>query len=195
MRPTFVISVHGTWGLDSSPTDWWRPESLFKQFARQHNILERFPLRPFFWDGELEGVGKKEGWRAGGFSLDNYLLLTPEEDRNLILHSHGWNVWLYGEVPVRNIITIGSPMRSDMFELMHKREKDRANHLHIFDSEWDRIGLAGQFLDGQLSFSRKCPVKSTVNHSLKRISHSQILRDPNHLKKWVTQGWFDFLRK
>lgn len=198
MTPTFIISVHGTWGLDSPETDWWKNASEFKRVARENNILEYNPQRLFFWDGEVEGAtfgSKKEGWRAGAFSLDSYLLSIPKADRNLILHSHAWNVWLHGNVEVRNIITVGSPMRSDMFNLMEFREKDRANHLHIFDKNWDRWGLLGQLGDGRFSLSRKCPVNSTINHELEDISHSKILNDSEYIKLWVTRGWFDFLRK
>lgn len=199
MRPTFVIPVHGTWGLkDKSP--WWKLNSNFEKFCRINNIFFYGGHDSFVWSGRIDGFnfGFKDNhydWLTAGLSLKYYLKEVPYDDRNLILHSHAWPVFLYSGAKVRNVITVGSPMRGDILNLaINARDSKLFNyHLHIYDMLFDRIAFLGQIGDGRWFGSRHCDT-ATDNKKLKGIGHTKILTDPEHIGKWDSEGWFDVLR-
>lgn len=211
MRPTYVIPVHGTWDLNGRKKKcWWEKTSEFCQVARTNNIFYAGE-EPFIWSGRVDGINWKTGltfglskdghddWRTAGFSFRNYIKHFKVHDRNLIIHSHGLQVVAYSNIRINNIITIGSPIRSDMTEQYIALLHNCNSWLHIYDQVWDRMGFLGQIGDGKWFGSRACPIASgdraVNNHKLKGIDHSKILRQMPEMKYWVTNGWFDNLRK
>lgn len=205
MKPTWIIPIHGTWSLNQVHP-WWKINSDFEQFAKRHNIFfKQVNSEPFIWNDRIDGIGWKslfgikdrhDDWRTAGFALRYYLQRIKLDDRNLILHSHAWPVYLYSNMPVRNIITVGSPMRADLYGLAleAKRSKLYNYHLHIYDQVFDKIAFLGQIGDGKWFGSRDCKT-ADLNHKLKNIGHSRILTDLEHMIKWQSQGWFDILRQ
>lgn len=206
-RPTFVIPIHGTWSLNQIHP-WWKPNSDFEIFAKANNIFYKSVNdEPFIWSGRVDGINWKsvatfglsndrhDDWRTAGFALRYYLQRVKLEDRNLILHSHAWPVYLYSNMPVKNIITVGSPMRADLKALAEiaKKQKLYNLHMHIYDQKIDRIAFLGQIGDGKWFGSRNCET-ADINHKLPKISHSKILTDLEYIQLWESQGWFDFLR-
>jgi hypothetical protein len=204
-RPTFIVPIHGTWSLnDQRP--WWKLKSSFEIFCKRNNLFyKQVGGEPFIWSGEIDGINwkslfgigdKHDDWRTAGFALRHYLHRIRLENRNLILHSHAWQIYLYSEMPVRNIITIGSPMRADMLELAKSaRDKGLYNyHCHVYDKKWDKIGFLGQIGDGKIFGSRHCDT-ATENKALSKIGHSGILEKEDRMTHWNDSGLFDILRK
>lgn len=206
-RPTFVIPIHGTWSLNQVHP-WWKTGSDFQKFARECNIFyKEVDDEPFTWSGRIDGINWKtvltlgfskdvhDDWRTAGFALRYYLQRVKLEDRNLILHSHAWPVYLYSRMPVKNIITIGSPMRADLKPLAEQAKalKLYNYHAHIYDMVWDKIAYLGQLGDGKWFGSRHCDT-ADMNIRLKGISHSKVLTDPQYITDWMKEGWFDILR-
>jgi len=202
-RPTFIIPIHGTWGLQNK-RDWWKNESNFNIFCRAYNVIYKYRLRPFYWSGDVDGVNllslfglkaNHNDWIAGGFSLDSYAIGIPFEDRNLIVHSHGLQVVAYSTLEFNNIISVGSPIRDDMMTNYILLKSKVNNWIHIYNDGWDRFQIGGQIGDGRLFGSRAVDIPGVINHKLKGIGHSKILNDPKFFDLWVTQSWFDFLRQ
>ncbi len=65
--------------------------------------------------------------------------------------------------------------------------------MHIYDS-WDWIQVLGGFGDGRFLGSRTS-VHADINHKLKDINHSDVLKVREKIYYWSNQGWFDFLRQ
>jgi hypothetical protein len=110
------------------------------------------------------------------------------------LHSHALQVACYADIQVNNVVSIGSPIRSDMMQEYLKFKNHCRNWMHIRDSKFDLMGTLGQVGDGKWFGTRECKVPGVVNHRLKGISHTRILNDIQHMLLWEKEGWFDFLR-
>lgn len=203
MRPrsVFIIPIHGTWSLNQVHP-WWKKNSDFEQFAKRNNVhFKEVNDEPFIWNDRIDGISWKsifgikdrhDDWRTAGFALRYYLQRVRLEDRNLILHSHAWPVYLYSNMQVNNVITVGSPMRADLKPLAEKAKYNY--HLHIYDQVFDKIAYLGQLGDGKFLGSRSCDT-ANENCKLEHIGHSKILTDLEAMQYWVSKGWFDVLRK
>lgn len=206
-KPTFIVPIHGTWSLNQVHP-WWRVNSDFERYCKSNNIFfKSVNDEPFIWSGRIDGVNWKniltlglskdvhDDWKTAGFALRYYLQRIKLEDRNLVLHSHAWPVYLYSGMPVKNIITVGSPMRADLKSLatIAKQQKLYNQHMHIYDQTFDSIGFLGQIGDGKWFGSRNCET-ADINHKLEHISHTKILTDLEFIQYWLKCGWFDFLR-
>ena len=204
-KPIFYIPIHGTWAIDEQEIAWWRATGAFAQYAKRSNVFQSEVVSiPFIWSSDISGFKynlasgnrKHTDWRAGGYALLYYLQNVPVEDRNLIIHSHGLQPVAYAAaygVEFNNIISVCSPIRTDMkdsYEILRLRAR---NWLHLYDNK-DAIGWLGQFGDGRFFGSRKCD-QATENQQLKGISHSDILKVGARMDMWNTNGWFDFLRQ
>ncbi len=211
MRPTYVIPVHGTWDLNGKKEKcWWEEGSDFNKLAEKNNIFYG-GSEPFIWSGRVDGINWKtvltfglskdshDDWRTAGYAFRHYIKPYKLVNRNCIIHSHGLQLVAYANIKLNNIITVGSPIRKDMFPLYEQLLNNCESWLHIYDEVWDRMGFLGQVGDGKWFGSRACMIsagdKAVNNHKLKSIDHSRILRQQPEIGKWETQGWFDFLRK
>lgn len=225
MATTFYVPVQGTWSLydkDGKP-QWWRPESEFSKFMLSKGLRILRPDDPFYWSTDVNGTKfwnrwfgdstKDHGdWIAGGAALRYYLdrpcikcgwHQEQVRHRNLIAHSHGLQVVLYAcaqGLRVRRLISVGSPIRADMFEgensVAKKALKNIDGWLHIHDNTLtDRMQIFGEFGDGEFfGQSREVPFGTVVNDGLDKIGHSQILWTPEKIKLWEDRGWIDFLK-
>lgn len=201
--PTHYIPIHGTWDLGNDA--WWRHGSSFCELTARYGLVCEEQFETFYWSGLVDGINLKtvltlglirdqhETWDSAGLSLRNRLKLSELEGRNLIVHSHGLQVLAYSNILVNNIISVGSPIREDMFPLYELLEKNSNSWLHIYDEIWDKIEFLGQIGDGKWFGSRNCPY--AINHKLKKIGHSKILREEEYMKLWISEGWFDFLKQ
>ena len=207
-RPTYYIPIHGTWAIDEAEIAWWKMSGAFAQFAARSNVFQLYPDAvglPFVWSSDISGFKynfssgnrKHTDWRAGGYSLAYYLQNVPVSDRNLIIHSHGLQPVAYAAmlgVEFNNVISVCSPIRSDMmdtYEILRLRSK---HWLHLYSNR-DLIGWLGQFGDGRAFGSRKIDIPGVENQHLKDINHTDVLKIGKRMDYWVTKGWFDFLRQ
>lgn len=204
-KPIYYIPIHGTWAIDEAEIAWWRISGAFAQFSKRNNV-HQFVLNglPFIWSSDISGFkynlssgnAKHTDWRAAGWSLIYYLQNVNQSNRNLIIHSHGLQPVLYAAsygLEINNIISVCSPIRSDMNEVTEAARFRIKNWLHIYDSK-DIIGWLGQFGDGKLIGSRKS-AHSDENHHLSGINHTDILKIGKKMDFWIKNGWYDFLRK
>jgi hypothetical protein len=203
-RPINYIPVHGTWAIDEDETAWWKSTGPFALFSKRSNVIQYDEMPPFIWSSDISGFkynfqsgnSKHTDWRAGGWSLYYYLRQVPLEKRNLIVHSHGLQAVIYCAsfgMQINNIVTVCSPIRSDM-----DTRTDMARHyisrwLHIYDNK-DYIGWLGQFGDGRFFGSRE-EKRADEQFHLKGISHSEILKNGGRMDLWIKHGWYDFLRQ
>lgn len=203
-RPINYIPIHGTWAIDEDETAWWKPTGPFALFAKRSNVFQYDEMPPFIWSSDISGFkynlqsgsAKHTDWRAGGWSLYYYLRQVPLEKRNLIIHSHGIQPVLYCAsfgMQINNIISVCSPIRSDMGSRTDMARHHINRWLHIYDNK-DVIGWLGQFGDGRFFGSRKEP-RADTNVELKGVNHSDILKLGGRMDLWIQNGWFDFLRQ
>lgn len=191
----------GTWDLDNE-YGWWRKDSAFAQYAFNENVV-LYPRQPFIWSSDIDGVidlfgrAKDTDWRAAGASLAYYLETIQHSHRNLIAHSHGMQVvacaCFYFGIEIRNLITVGSPVRKDFYNQYAAVQNKSNRWLHIYDKDFDIFGQLGMLFDGSISFKRENPYASK-NAGLVNISHTTILEDKDKFKLWIENGWFDYLR-
>lgn len=221
--PNIYIPVAGTngWSDDSEILDdygrnevrWWQT-SYFYYFMKKNGFDVPNSKDPYVWTTDLQGVsfwrrwsvfnGKinkirdHRDWIAGGAALRWYIKSYGLEDTevSLIAHSHGLQVVAYAcdqGIRVKNLISVGSPIRRDMEHLYKCIRNSTIRWLHISDGNNDRIQLAGQFGDGILS-RRTFNKFANFNNPLPNISHTRILSDPNAFHYWVDLQWLEFLR-
>jgi hypothetical protein len=194
-----VILVEGTWG-----GDWAKPGSAFRQFLRAHGIETR---RFEGWTESIDGVpnvlesGKHADWIAGGKAFGYYMRDVPYEDANIIVHSHGLQPVLYYAAatkrPIRRLISICSPVRSDMRVVALQAVPKIGRWRHVHSNGGDLMQLAGELFDGHLGWTRDwhLPGVSNVdNLTIPGIGHSKLLNDPTFYDLWETDGLLDFLR-
>lgn len=200
---TFYIPIHGTWAIDDNETAWWKPASNFAKYASNFGIVQFDTLPPFIWSSDLNGVfynlyskgAKHTDWRAGGWSLYYYLNQVPYSQRNLIVHSHGLQPVMYCAsfgMPIRNIISVCSPIRKDMESIMEKAVNYISNWIHIYSNS-DKVQWLGQIGDGRWFGSRKAKF-AKLNIPLHGINHSDLFKLDGRLDLWNTGGWFNYLR-
>ena len=204
MTPTFYLPIAGTW--DWNETDdlaWWENGSEFSKFMQVQNFFLRYPSCPFEWSTGLEGLPytKFRQWKAGAKALAYYLDCPkcnawPLYDRNFLTHSYGLYVAIYYASwggKIRNLISVGSPIRYDMDEIVKKALPNIGYWLHLRDDTFDLMGSLGGLFDKNISFSRKNPW-SHREDSLKRVGHSELLRNPHKFHHWLENNRLEALR-
>lgn len=223
MTPVFYIPIAGTraWNDRGQPKNrWWQSEGPFTQFMATLNCMMKDPDQPFVWSTDLNGIefwrrwpiwfGKisrtrdHRDWVAAAENLIRYIepmgCEMRMDDRNLIAHSHGGQVVFYAcamGMKVRRLITVATPERQDMLEVILKARANIEKWHHIYDSNKDSIATWGEFGDGSFSTDRSFKIpKATPDTqiSVPGISHSKILYEPAFIKYWQTQGYADLLR-
>lgn len=222
--PLYIVPMAGTesWG-----DLWWQTGS---PWLAELATARCFPVlvgkHPFRWSTTLDGITPREvggtvknwirrafgkapqavlhrEWEAGGDACFYFLHDLPYAKRNLIAHSHAGQVALYAAAfgtRIRTLVTVGTPVRADMFDVYARARKNIGWHLHICDATFDLWGTLGQLFDGEVSVSRTWPAEvgggpgPDLTVTLEDIGHSGILRDPKLVDLWVTEGWLALIR-
>lgn len=213
--PTHWIPVQGTWGWDEDPNTivWWEDGSLFVQHLRTLNLIKLPSIRPLLWSTNLEGhqvwryIFKSKGerhriWKAGGLSTCYFVeghdgrAAINLHDRNFIVHSHGLQVILYAcgvyGLRIRNLISVGSPIRKDMEGVTIAALGNIDNWLHIYDPEKDDIKSWGEVGDGRFRWPWQKSILPLADKlvPVKGAGHSGTLNDPKFFQVWTEhQDW------
>jgi pimeloyl-ACP methyl ester carboxylesterase len=199
-----AVGVAGTAGWRDT---WWKDGSpLWAHLATLGITPARVGGRPFRWSTDLGwtwqfwrswfGQMRHSDWEAGGDSLASYLEHLPFEDRNVIAHSHGGQVALYCAalgVPIHRLLTIGTPVREDMGDVIAAARPHIDKWHHVYDPRWDlwaRLGMVG---DGRLGGCRMFP-PADANLAVRRVGHGGLLMKPARFALWQEVGLADFLR-
>lgn len=188
---TTVVLIEGTWG-----GTWAQDRAPFRQLLAREGFEVSLP--PFEWSGDVSGIpsltsnGKHSDWRAGGASLWYYLKSIPFEQRNLIAHSYGGNVVAYcagaHQMPIRRLITVGTPPRSDMDPLWVLAKRSIGYWLHVCDTRSAFIERIAQAFDGNWDWKAKVGQRlADQTAKYPGIGHSGILSDPRYLPLWTEQ--------
>lgn len=147
--------------------------------------------RAFRWSTALDGLlGADQDWEAAADALYFFLCRTPFEHRNVIAHSHSGQIALFlaaSGLKLRTLTTVGTPVRDDV--PVQRAERYITLHQHIYDLHRDWWGWLGKFGDHELSLSRAFQDPHVLNLPVANIRHAKILRDPEHVALWKTQGW------
>lgn len=208
VTPRTYVAVPGTWGWRDrdTPNAWFQASS---PFAQQIAAGGYTPLRPwpFLWTTRING---SDGWRrwltwvlprswetsdhldwqAGGEALFSYCEAERWPDC-VIAHSHGGQVVAYAcaqrglKIPL--LITVSTPVRSDLRLEYAKARLNVGRWIHIFDTDADPMAWAGQFGDGSVSFSRLMP--EAENYGIKGVGHTGALNDPRVVQRLIGEGW------
>lgn len=200
---TPYIPVQGTHAWDEDPLNfqWWEPGSAFTQYLQTLGLALIDLALPFLWSTELDGVGignKQTTWKGAGHALryfigDQFPMGLPFEKRNVIAHSHGGQVVFYAcahGLKLRNLITVGTPVRGDMEKIVKAARPNIGYWLHICDSKHDFTSLAGALFDGTFRVEHEFDLADR-NDNCKdlNINHSKILNEPSRFGLWQTRGW------
>lgn len=186
---TKYVPIAGThaWG-----DGWITDESPFAAMMRAEGFEPlRSGDRPFRWSTALDGLlGEDHDWQAAADALYWFLRPIPVGDRNIIAHSHGGQVALLlasSGVPLRSLTTVGTPCRDDIPVAI--AEHAIGFHQHLYDLRRDWWGWFGAIGDHELSLRRSFADPHVVNLPVKDIRHAKILRDPQYIPLWRSQGW------
>lgn len=179
---------------------WWQSGSAFTNYLLESDLKILHPEMPFIWDTDISGVFWTRGnrdWQAAGAALRSYFELaqTPMEDRNIVAHSHGLQVVLYAcgqGLQIRNLISVGGPVRVDMEEVAKVARLRIGYWLAISDPD-DQIQREGEWFDGAFGYVSKNKY-ADVNDQIKGIAHSNVLYDPSFFHYWRDNNWPDFLK-
>lgn len=210
-----VMLIPGTWAWsDDRQVEWWHPSSGFAAFCKQQGFTLIGQDQPWSWSTDLNGVitlfknRKFTDWMTGGQSLADYLrppMLAPDQidqyvplkDRNLICHSHGLQPVLFAcadyGLKINNLVSVGSPVRKDMFDTAHRARPNIAYWEHIYSDKTDYMQWLGELFDGHLGVVRQHPL-ANINCRVPQVGHSKVIYDPTQFHLWIDNGWFDILK-
>lgn len=197
---TFYIPIQGTSAWDENPDvfQWWEMGSRYYGFLRDRGY-EHASRTPFEWSTELAGIldRAKTVWKAGGKSLGYYfgehLAPMPYEHRNVVAHSHGGQLVFYAAasgVRIRNLITVGTPVRADMEATVRAARVNIKNWVHLMDTRYDIVSVLGAIGDGKLRIKHDFK-EADKCFDLRDIKahHSHVLSNPQFYPYWMTRGW------
>lgn len=200
-----ILAIPGTWGWrGSSDGQWYDPSSPWSAYLRGQGFdhLRGPDRRPFVWTTDLNGqqawrrLFKKKpdtiDWQCGGQNLYAWLVPPLAPDRcqppamtHLIAHSHGLQVALFAcadGLKVNTLISVGSPVRSDMIDVWKRARPNIGYWLHLHSDYTDRWQWFGAIGDGALGIVRAHPM-ADLNHALPGVGHSEILTDSRLFSK------------
>ncbi len=200
--PAFYLPVAGTHGWNEDPYkfDWWERGSAFNGFMAERNILLH-PRSPFEWSTELDGMFQRNfaTWKAAARHLTCHLDQFHTFDRNIIAHSHGGQVAIlaafYG-CKIRNLITVGTPVRKEIEDLLPAAVGNIGYWLHIADGKNDMWSVFGAIGDGRVSVRHFFDMADR-NDNIKGTGagHTGILMKREFFPLWDTYAWHEELRK
>lgn len=193
---TCYLPIHGTWARqeDGAGVDWWQSGG---PFAHSMKLAKWDILRaddPYVWSGDVNGVagalhrfvGKppndKGDWTCAGRALRWYLRVYAVAcTRVLIAHSHGVNPAIFAAAAGERIdvlVSIGSPVRSDLSDYYARARENIGFWLHVYDSKFDRTGSFGAIGDGNFDWwwnpKSRMQIHAHQNLALPGIGHSRL---------------------
>jgi len=200
-----IAGTHG-WHGETSPSDWYHPQSPFVLFLAAHDLQHLCPERPFVWSTDLDGApfsgSDHTDWKAAGWALYDYLVpatvhcATVLHDRNVIAHSHGLQAVLYASangLTINTLVSVSSPVRKDMMEVARKARPNIGYWLHLHSDNSDRVQWFGEIGDGAFGIVREHPLADR-NDAVPSVGHSDILFKPEDFHYWVDRKWVDALK-
>jgi hypothetical protein len=199
--PVAYFPIPGTdaWDEDENKFQWYeRGSSFTRHLASQKLVLHA--RNPFLWSTSLDGIPTRRNhliWKGAANHLICHLERVPLGERNLIAHSHGGNVvfhaMAYG-LRIRNLITVGTPVRSDMEKVILQGLGNVDYWHHIYDSSTDMTSILGALFDGKIRIRHSFDLANSQDN-VKGIGHSKILNDEKHIALWDhdQKGWASIL--
>lgn len=153
------------------------------------------------WSTQLQGLWFLTGskvWYRTAVDLAQFLQDVPYEARNLIAHSHGGQPAIIAAafgLRLRTLTTVGTPRRRDVPAEQARPNIGYWQHIHDQGRDWiATLRRLGQIGDGTFSRERRFLIPGVTNIGVKGIGHSAVLRDPEAIKMWETQGWLEAIR-
>lgn len=197
------IAIAGTGA--GNKLDWHLPTSDLSKFFLLQGLeqLETNPLKRYMWSTKLDGIDSvNETWDAAGRALAHYIAppllgesLVKPEDTYCIAHSHAGNVVAYAcgkyGLKINGLITVGTPIRKDLYEIYQAAVPNISRHLHIYAGWRDYWQILGSLFGGQFGIHRKHPF-TVHNEQVPGGNHGSILRDPKFFPLWLERGWLDY---
>lgn len=218
------IPIAGTFAfaddtVDKDPQNrrWWQYDSNFDHLLSSYEYESLDPHDPFIWTTNLNGI---EFWRRWGF-LQSFFKDKDKDHRDwisagaalsywfaakhvtdvesiVIAHSHAYQVIAYAcayhNVKIDRLITVASPIRTDMDPIYKIARGNIRKHLHIYDggkfSDWTQwLGERGS---GSFTTIRECKY-ADYNDPVGKINHSKILSNPDDFHYWADRKWIKFM--
>jgi hypothetical protein len=205
---TFYSCVQGTHSWSDIPFKrllgkrlWWQPGSPFTNYLAQYDLYLWQPEFPFVWDTELSGAllwrQSHRNWQAAAAHLVDRLSPVPFEDRNIVAHSHAIQIVMYAcayGLEIRNLITVGGPVRSDMRDASEIARRRIQFWLAVSDPD-DKTQRQGEWFDGDEDWKHPTghPL-ADVNDRIRAIGHSGVLYDAALIPIWTQQHWHEVLK-
>jgi hypothetical protein len=200
-QPVTYIPIPGTdaWDEDENNYQWYERGSRFvNHMATQNLVLHACGFLE--WSTSLDGIPTRKNhliWKGAAKHLMCHLERVPLAERNLIAHSHGGNVVFhalsYG-LRINNLITVGTPVRSDMEPYILKGIGNVEYWHHIYDSSTDMISIMGAWFDGKFRVRHNFDLADSSDN-IKGIGHSKVLNEPPAINLWShdQKGWASIL--
>lgn len=211
------IAIGGTWAWDGSALgQWYDQDSPWSANMRargleHHHLLYGDP-RPFVWSTDLDGAPwrrwlgmkpKMNDWQAAGHNLFAYCVpprapqyRIPPSELHIIAHSHALQVVSFAAADglrINTLITVGSPIRKDMYEVYERARVNIGFHWHFCSDGTDTMQWLGELGDGAFGIIRKHPC-AQQNVMIPKVGHSGILHDMEHFADhW--NGVIDLIRE
>lgn len=180
-----VFIVEGTWG-----GKWAKPGTAFRNMLAGAGVEVIAP--PLVWTMNAAGFWRPwdttpdSDWRAGGYTFGLEMSRLPFEDRVVLAHSYGGNCVAFGmlgpsAVPIRRLITVGTPNRHDMDPVWAEAVKRIGQWIHFHDPRAPMIERFAQAFDGKFDWPWKAKTGQKHAHrnvAIKGMGHTKILDDP-----------------
>jgi hypothetical protein len=199
-----ILPVAGTWARKRSEPQWFHPGSPLHQHlvAAGFDYLRGADGTMYEWTTDLNGwqvirrifggKPKKGDWEVGGINLKAFLTpplaphaAWPPDRTHILAHSHGLQVVLEACArgqKVNTLISVCSPVRSDMMEVARKAVPNIGKWIHYFSDDEDFIQLAGD--DHFLKEVRKHPLAD--HNFFVPDGHSDVLNNPKLFSYFIT---------
>ena len=202
-EPVTYIPIPGTdaWDEDENNYQWYERGSAWtNNMSAQKLVLHAVGHLP--WSTSLDGIPTRRGhviWKGAAKHLICHCERVPFEQRNFVAHSHGGQVVFhalaYG-LRIRNLITVGTPVRADMEQYILAGLGNVDYWHHICDSSTDRVSFLGALFDGKFRLRGKWTFDLANSFDdIKGVGHSKILNDPKDIQLWNhnQRGWTSIL--
>lgn len=196
-----VILVAGTnsWDNDGA-VDWYVPGHAFETMLKANGVeVVSDGDLPFIWSTDADGVlgDRNVDWAAGGAALSYFARMKGvDKGVDVIAHSHGLHVVLYAVakfgLKVNTLISMGSPIRKDMLKLAKQARLNIKMWVHVHSDGSDRWQWLGELFDGHFGIVREHALADR-NDFVKKVGHSELLRDPLEYHYWKDKGWLKLL--
>lgn len=197
-----LVLIAGTNSWDGyDAVDCYCSEHPFSRMLLENGCEPLYDAKcHFLWstDADCLRLDRKNhiDWQSGGAALSYYMRMAGLKEIDVIAHSHGLQVALYAAavygVKIRNMMSMGSPVRKDMEAVAKAARLDIKQWLHVHSDGSDKWQWLGEMFDGKLGIVREHPLADR-NDFVPKVGHSELLRDPSKYHFWKEKGWVDFL--